>query len=117
VLAVFLLAVAPLMLALLAASLRGKPLFGILLLIAATRFVLVGAFEAGGPARLMTLAGWIVVVAAFALYGGLALLLEDSAQRTVLPLLPHGRARKSIEADLAHQLRQAENEAGVRRQL
>ena len=44
------------------------------------------------------MAGWIgVPLAAFALYGGLALLLEDSASETVLPLGRRGRARTSLE--------------------
>lgn len=117
-LGVFLLTVAPLMLVLFWASLQGKPLFGALLLIGATRFVLVGAYEAGGSPRLETAAGWIgVALGVFALYGGLALLLEDGAQRTVLPLARRGRARLSLEGDLGHQLEHAEREAGVRRQL
>ncbi|MFI9808493.1 hypothetical protein ACIHEJ_29690 [Streptomyces sp. NPDC052301] len=116
--AVFLLGVAPLMLLLCAAALPGKPLFGVLLLIGAGRFVLTGAYEAGGAATLQSAAGWVgVALAVFALYGGFALLLEDSLQRTVLPLGRRGRARTSLQGDLGHQLEQAEREAGVRRQL
>ncbi|MFD8387976.1 GPR1/FUN34/YaaH family transporter [Streptomyces sp. NPDC059680] len=117
-LAVFLLSVAPLMLVLSAAAVPGKPLFAALLLIGACRFTLTGAYEAGGEAVLRTAAGWTgVALAAFALYGGFALLLEDTAQRTVLPLGRRGRARTSLQGDLGHQLHQAEREAGVRRQL
>ncbi|MER5859754.1 GPR1/FUN34/YaaH family transporter [Streptomyces sp900105245] len=116
--AVFLLSVAPLMLVLCVAALRGKPLFGVLLLIGAGRFVLTGVYDAGGGAVLLAAAGWTgVALASFALYGGLALLLEDGAQRTVLPLGRRGRARTSLQGDLGHQLDQAEREAGVRRQL
>lgn len=118
VLAVFLLTIAPLMLVLCAASLQGKPLFGVLLLIGATRFVLVGAYEAGGPGVLQTVAGWIgVALGAFALYGGLALLLEEGTQRTVLPVGRRGRARTSLEGGFGHQVHRTEREAGVRRQL
>ncbi|MBY8882220.1 GPR1/FUN34/YaaH family transporter [Actinacidiphila acidipaludis] len=117
-LAVFLLTVAPLMLVLAVASLQGKPLFGALLVIGAARFVLIGAYEAGGPGKLQTVAGWMgVALGVFALYGGLALLLEDGAQRTVLPLARRGRARGALEGDLAQQLARTEGEAGVRRQL
>ena len=56
-------------------------------------------------------------LAAFAIYGGLALLLEDGKQRTVLPLGRPGRARTSLEGSLARQAERAEQEAGVRRQL
>ncbi|SDO94317.1 GPR1/FUN34/YaaH family transporter [Actinacidiphila guanduensis] len=118
VLAVFLLTVAPLMLVLCAASLQGKPLFGVLLLIGACRFVLVGAYQAGGAEVLQTVAGWFgVALGAFALYGGLALLLEEGAQHTVLPIGRRGRARTSLEGGLAHQVHRTEREAGVRRQL
>ncbi|MEV6795213.1 GPR1/FUN34/YaaH family transporter [Streptomyces sp. NPDC051320] len=118
VLAVFLLTAAPLILALFVASLRGKPLFGVLLLIGAGRFVLIGVYEAGAPSGLQTAAGWVgVALGVFALYGGLALLLEDGAQRTILPLARRGRARQSLEEGLAHQVNDIEREAGVRRQL
>ncbi len=53
--------------------------------------------------------------AVFALYGGLALLLEESYQRMVLPLGRRGRSRTSLEG--GHQVHQAEQEPGVRRQL
>ncbi|MEU9481451.1 GPR1/FUN34/YaaH family transporter [Streptomyces sp. NPDC048191] len=117
-LAVFLLSVAPLMLLLSAAAIPGKPLFAVLLMVGACRFGLTGAYEAGGATVLRTAAGWVgVALAVFALYGGFALLLEDSAQRTVLPLGRRGRARTSLQGDLGHQLDQTEREAGVRRQL
>jgi len=43
--------------------------------------------------------------------------LEERYQRTVLPLGRRGRARSSIEGSFAHQVQQAEQEPGVRRQL
>lgn len=43
--------------------------------------------------------------------------LEESYQRTVLPLGRRGRARSSLEGSFAHQVQQAEQEPGVRRQL
>ena len=46
-----------------------------------------------------------------------ALLLEESTQRMVLPLGRRGRARTSLEGSFEHQVRRAEKEAGVRRQL
>ncbi len=117
-LAVFELCVAPLMVLLFLAALPGKPLLGVLLLIGAGRFTLTGIHQAGAGPGVQTAAGWVgVLLAAFALYGGFALLLEDTTQRTVLPLGRRGRARTSLQGDLGHQLEQAEREAGVRRQL
>jgi len=43
--------------------------------------------------------------------------LEESYQRTVLPLGRRGRARSSLEGSFAHQVQQAEQEPGVQRQL
>jgi succinate-acetate transporter protein len=118
VLAVFLLSVVPFMLVLSAASMQGKPLFGLLLFFGAVRYALTGCYDATGHHALQTVSGWVgVVLAAFALYGGLALLLEEGTQRTVLPLGRRGRARSSLEGGLADQLCHAEQEAGVRRQL
>lgn len=108
----------PLMLVMAAASVAGKPLFGLLLAIGAGRFALTGVYQATGTAGVEQAAGWLgVPLAVFALYGGLALLLEESHQRMVLPLGRRGRARTSIEGSFEHQVHQTELEPGVRRQL
>ncbi|POX42689.1 hypothetical protein C3486_03705 [Streptomyces sp. Ru73] len=117
-LAVFLLTLSPFVLVLSAAAFGGKPLFGVLLLAGASRFALVGSYNATGNTAVETAAGWLgVVLGGFALYGGLALLLEDTAQRTVLPLGRRSHARVSLEGGLRAQLTHAQHEAGVRRQL
>jgi hypothetical protein len=66
-------------------SRSAKPLFGVLLAAGAGRFALTGLYEVIGGAKILeSVSGWIgVPVVVFALYGGLALLLEDGAQRTV----------------------------------
>ena len=56
-------------------------------------------------------------LAAFALYGGLALLVEDWASETVFPGARRGRARTSLEGGFGHQIEHAERAPGVRRQL
>ena len=117
-LGIFLLTLATMMIVLSAGAFGSKPLFGVLLLIGASRFAVTGVYQIYGWHSLVTVAGWIgVPLAVFALYGGLALLMEDSRQRTVLPLGRRGRARTSLEGGIEHQLYQAEREAGVRRQL
>ena len=118
-LGIFLITLATMMLVLSAGALRSKPLFGVLLLLGACRFLLTGLYEAAiGGMGLEQASGWLgVPLVAFSLYGGLALLLEDGAQHTVLPLGRRGRARTSIEGDLSHQIEQAESEPGIRRQL
>jgi uncharacterized protein len=117
-LSVFLFTLAPMMLVLFAASLKAKPLFGVMLAAGAARFALTGVYQANGISAWQTAAGWIgPPLAAFTLYAGLALLLEDGANRTVLPLGRRGRARTSLEGDIGSQIEHAEREAGVRRQL
>jgi succinate-acetate transporter protein len=117
-LAIFLLVLAVVMLVMSATAVTGKPLFGVLLVIGACRFALTGVYQATGLAGIEQAAGWLgVPLAVFALYGGLALLLEESYQRMVLPLGRRGRARSSLEGSFAHQVQQAELEPGVRRQL
>jgi hypothetical protein len=118
-LGIFLITLATMMLVLSAGALRSKPLFGVLLLLGACRFLLTGLYEAAiGGMGLEQASGWLgVPLVAFSLYGGLALLLEDGAQHTVLPLGRRGRARTSMEGDLSHQIEQAESEPGIRRQL
>lgn len=117
-LGIFLLTLAAIMLILCAGALQSKPLFGLLLLIGAARFALTGVVQIYGGTPPETVAGWIgVPLAAFSLYGGLALLIEDSMQHTVLPLGRRGQARTSLEGGLHHQIHHAEQEAGVRRQL
>ncbi|MFJ8768797.1 acetate uptake transporter family protein [Streptomyces clavifer] len=67
---------------------------------------------------LQVAAGWSGIgIGAYALYSGLALLVEDGKQRTVLPLFRRGAARTSIEGGLREQLTAAQQEAGVRHQL
>jgi uncharacterized protein len=115
-LGIFLLTLAAMMVVLFAASLRAKPLFGGLLALGACRFALTGVFEVTGRTALETSSGWIgLPLVVFSLYGGLALLLEEGAGRTVLPLGRRGQAQ--LEGDLRRQIEHAEQEAGVRRQL
>jgi succinate-acetate transporter protein len=95
----------------------GKPLLSVLLGVAAVRDGCLAAFHLGATA-LLNGAGWCgLVLALFALYGGLAFLIEDVNQRTVLPLLRRGTARKSLEGSLSEQIERVEHEAGVRNQL
>lgn len=118
-LGIFLLLLSANMLVLSAASVRGKPAFGALLAIGAARFALTGIYQAGlGGASTQTAAGWIgLPLAVLSLYGGLALLLEEGAQRTILPTGRRGRAKNSLEKGIGTQIAQAAQEAGVRRQL
>jgi hypothetical protein len=101
-----------------AAAMTAKPFFGVLLIVAAARFALVGAYQLAHVDVLRSVAGIVgLALTAVALYGGEALLVEDTQGRTILPLFRRQRARDAIEGDLDDQLKQVTREAGVRHQL
>lgn len=100
------------------AAMLGKPLIGTILLIAATRAGLAGSYEWGASRTLYTVSGWLALsIFAIAVYGGLAFLLEDVRQETVLPVFRRGSSKESIEGTLTDQLRGVAQEAGVRQTL
>lgn len=104
--------------ALAAAAFAGKPLLGVLLLIASARSMLFGAWELGAGHHVLYSAGITgIVIAALSVYGGLAFLLEDARGRAVLPIARRGSSREAIEGDLDVQLAGVAAEAGVRKHL
>lgn len=100
-----------------ALSTMGKPFFSVLLALAATRMILAGLFEVGGSKELYKISGGFgLALTALALYGGVALGLEDAHQRELLPLFRRGAAAESFEG-FEQQLERLEAEPGVRPQL
>jgi succinate-acetate transporter protein len=100
------------------AAFLGKPLIGVLLLLATVRAALGGAWEFGAPHSLEEASAWIAVALfGAAAYGGLAFLLEDVRGERVLPVFRRGTSRASFEGDLTEQLRRIADEAGVRQTL
>jgi succinate-acetate transporter protein len=115
---VLLLSLAAVMVALGIASLAGKPVFSVVLMLACARFVMSGIYELDGGTGWERIAGWLgLPLSLAALYLGLALLLEDLQHETVLPLFRRGAARMSLESHLGDQVASIEREAGVRQQL
>jgi succinate-acetate transporter protein len=63
-----------------------KPVAGLVLLTAATRFVVTGVYELSGIPGWKTTAGWVgIALAVVAFYGALAFELEGAYGRTILP--------------------------------
>jgi succinate-acetate transporter protein len=90
----------------------------VIMLFAAVRAALAGVHEWGGPQGAATAAGWLgVAIFAAAMYGGLAFLLEDVQKKAVLPVFRRGASKESLEGDLATQIKQLDDEAGVRQTL
>jgi hypothetical protein len=101
-----------------AAAVLGKPMISAIMSLAALRITFAGVHEFGGPTSLWRAAGWLgVTIFALAVYGGLALLLEDVLQKEVLPVFRVGASRHSVEGGLHEQLRGIGREAGVRHTL
>lgn len=90
----------------------------LVMLLAGARFVANGIYEWTAATAWQTTAGWLAVaLAAVSGYAALALELEGSAGRTVLPVGRTGMGAVSARGDAAAQLRGVEHEAGVRRVL
>jgi hypothetical protein len=58
-----------------------------------------------------------LVVVGIATYGGVALMIEDTAQRTIWPIAGRGVSKMSLEGGIDEQLERLGNEPGVRAQL
>ncbi len=96
----------------------GKAAAGAVILAGSARFVLSGLYELVKTTGLEHAAGIVgLVFVGVAGYVGLASLLEDSAHRSILPLGRRQRAKAAIEEGLEAQLRELQQEAGVREQL
>ncbi len=84
----------------------------------ATRFTVTGIYEfVGGHAWLYASGIVGCVLGAVAVYGAIALELEDLRHHAVLPTLRHGKGAAAMQGGLARQVDQVSTEAGVRRQL
>ncbi|SNS18969.1 hypothetical protein SAMN06893096_102421 [Geodermatophilus pulveris] len=85
---------------------------------AATRFAVTGAAELTGSAAWQSAAGWVgLLLAAVAVYAALALELEGTTGRTVLPVGRRGPGRAAVAGDGPLDPRELAPEAGVRPQL
>jgi succinate-acetate transporter protein len=96
----------------------GKPLLASVMFLAFFRYGLNGLYELLALGWMQTASGAIgCAIFAVSLYGGLALSLEDTMHRTVLPFGRRGEARQAFEGGLSEQVGSIEQEAGIRKQL
>ena len=79
-------------------STLGKPYFAVLLFLAAARMLLTGLYEVGAAGSTLNeiAGGFALALTVLALYGDVALGLEDAHQREVLPLFRRGGAADSF---------------------
>jgi hypothetical protein len=101
-----------------AASVPRKVVAGVVMVGAAARFALTGAYEFSGSAGLKTAAGWFgVALGVVAWYAALALEVEDARGRAVLPTLRFGGGQRVMTGALSEEIEGVHHEAGVRQQL
>ncbi len=99
-------------------GLGGKPLISAIILFATIRYTTNGLYELTALSWTQYVSGVMgCAVFAVALYGGLALALEDAKHRPVLPFGRRGEALEAVEGNLGDQVGPIEKEAGVRKQL
>jgi len=90
----------------------------IVFLVASLRFGMTGIYELSRVEAWKTAAGLTgLVLAALAIYTGLAFLLEGAMKRSVLPIGRHGAGAVAVDGSFSDQVRSTPLEPGVRIQL
>jgi uncharacterized protein len=101
-----------------AAAATGKLVAAAVLTTTALRFLITALYELTGSHAWKTTSGIVgLALCGLAAYTALAMALEESHRRTVLPLLRRKTGADAITADLDRQVQDVEHEAGVRAQL
>ena len=101
-----------------AAAARHKAILALVIFTSATRFAVTGIAEIDGGTTWMHAAGWVgIALAILSSYAALALELEGSESRTVLPLGRTGASKRAVDGQLADQVEKVATEPGVRQQL
>lgn len=86
--------------------------------LAAARFALTGVYEYHGGTPWEDASGWAgLILCIVALYNAVAFEIEDTAHRTILPVLRRGAGRTALDGSQPAQIGNAGHEAGVREQL
>lgn len=101
-----------------ATAARSKAVPALVIATSAVRFAVTGLAELTGAPAWLQAAGWVgIVLAGLSLYAALALELEGSESRAVLPLGRMGAGSTAVDDDLVDQVRHVAHEPGVRQQL
>jgi uncharacterized protein len=101
-----------------AAAAAGKLVAAAVLVTTALRFGVTALYQLTASGSWKTTAGVVgLALCALAVYTALAMALEESNRRTILPLLRRETGAAAITAGLGRQVRDVEHEAGVRAQL
>ena len=115
---IFLLCLALCLIILAVVTFKGKPLLGIVLVVAIVRTSGAAAADLKGVPWVTTATAWTgLLLALLAFYSALAFLEEDVTQRISPLTFRTGEARSAMEGELKDQISTIEKEAGVRKQL
>ena len=116
--AIFLLCLTLCLLLLTAVTLRGKPLLGGILIVAAIRTTGAAAIARWDLPLISTLTGATgLLLAVLAFYSAFAFLEEDITGKISALTFRTGEAKAAMEGSLQEQIKSLESEAGVRKQL
>lgn len=101
-----------------AAGARSKTVPALVILTSAVRFAVTGIAEINGSRPWLHTAGWVgIALAALSGYAALALELESTESRAVLPLGRTGASKRAVDGRLSDQIENVATEPGVRQQL
>lgn len=85
---------------------------------AAARFAVTGVYELIGDPGVKAAAGWVgVALAVVAWYAALALEIESTRKKTILPTLRFGRGKAILQGSPSDAIDGVHHEAGVRQEL
>jgi succinate-acetate transporter protein len=116
--AFFLLCLAICLVVLAIVTFKGKPLMGVILLIAILRTSGAATFEYTGLPWAATATAWTgLLLALLAFYAAIAFLEEDVTQRLSPLTFRTGEARAAMQGELKDQISSIDKEAGIRKQL
>lgn len=114
---IFLLMLALCLAILTVATFKGKPLIGTLLIVAFCRSICAALVDFGLGYMVIVAAVLGLLLAVFAFYSGLGLLMEDVQQKPLPMVFRRGKAKEALLAGLPEQVEHVATEAGVRPQL
>lgn len=101
-----------------AAALQSKVVPAVVMGLAATRFAATGVYEMTGSSTWKGIAGWVgLILALVALYAALALELEGTRERTVVPVGRRNAGRTAMAGRGPLDAHDLVREAGIRPQL
>jgi len=94
-----------------------KPVAAVIMVVASVRFAFTGIYQLTGGTGWQDATGIMgIVLMGTALYGSLALSLEDARHKSILPIKRLGTSARAMSGEFVHQVETLPTEAGVRQE-